>query len=413
MYFFYVKVNDIRYIIQKGRAFMTIVESFERAPLNNILSALESRAEKIIFLGDPAHMEKHMVVYKKLLKMKGITTELVLKDVTHLSLDDVLELLTNIVESEASLVFDITGGDDLVLLAFGIIYERYRKTKDLKLQHFDIPTEDYPLNVKELISLYGGIVIPEEPQPTVSNAMEIVDKIWDFSRSNSSKWNRTNSFLKELEKKGNQLEDGLDFHLDFSKNKQRIESYIFKFREVAELLKKFETAGLVENFQEGPDSISYKYKNAFVMRCLEKAGDALEMKCYFEALSLMENGKPYFNDCYVSVNIDWDGIIHPLEDNWKDTTNEIDLMVMRGLTPIFISCKNGKIGEEELYKLNTVASRFGGKYAKKVLIATKLERETPAAQKSYLQRAKDMGVHVVPNAGTLSKEAWRDLFLSL
>ncbi len=288
-----------------------------------------------------------------------------------------------------------------------------RNTKDLKLQHFDIPTEDYPLNVKELISLYGGIVIPEEPQPTVSNAMEIVDKIWDFARSNSSKWNRTNSFLKELEKKGNQLEDGLDFHLDFSKNKQRIENYIFKFREVAELLKKFETAGLVENFQEGPDSISYKYKNPFIMRCLDKAGDALEMKCYFEALSLTENGKPYFNDCYVSVNIDWDGIIHPLEDNWKDTTNEIDLMVMRGLTPIFISCKNGKIGEEELYKLNTVASRFGGKYAKKVLIATKLERETPAAQKSYLQRAKDMGVHVVPNAGTLSKEAWRDLFLSL
>lgn len=413
MYFFYVKVNDIRYIIQKGRVFMTIVESFERAPLNNILSALESRAEKIIFLGDPAYMQKHMVVYKKLLKMKGISTELVLKDVTHLSLDDILELLTNIVESEDSLVFDITGGDDLVLLAFGIIYERYRKTKDLKLQHFDIPTEDYPLNVKELISLYGGIVIPEEPQPTVSNAMEIVDKIWDFARSNSSKWNRTNSFLKELEKKGNQLEDGLDFHLDFSKNKHRIENYIFKFREVAELLKIFATVGLVENFQEGPDSISYKYKNAFIMRCLDKAGDALEMKSYFEALSLTENGKPYFNDCYVSVNIDWDGIIHPLEDNWKDTTNEIDLMVMRGLTPIFISCKNGKIGEEELYKLNTVASRFGGKYAKKVLIATKLERETPAAQKSYLQRAKDMGVHVVPNAGTLSKEAWRDLFLSL
>lgn len=392
---------------------MTIVESFERAPLNNILSALESRAEKIIFLGDPVHMEKHMVVYKKLLKTKGIETEFVLKDVTHLNLEELLELLTNLAASEDSLIFDITGGDDLVLLAFGIIYERYRETKNIKLQHFDIPTEDYPLNVKELISLYGGIVIPEEPQPTVPNAMEIVDKIWDFARDNSSKWNRTNSFLKELEKKGNQLEEGLDFYLDFSKNKHRIENYIFKFREVAELLKKFESAELVENFQERPDSISYKYKNPFIMRCLDKAGDALEMKSYFEALSLTENGKAYFNDCYVSVNIDWDGIIHPLEDNWKDTTNEIDLILMRGVTPIFISCKNGKIGEEELYKLNTVASRFGDKYAKKVLIATKLERETPAAQKSYLQRAKDMNVHVVPNAGQLSKQEWQEMFKSI
>ena len=392
---------------------MTIIESFVRAPINNIISALETSVDKIIFLGETEHMEKHLVVYKKLLKSKGIETELVMKPISAQDLDSILNVLTELVDSEEEIILDITGGDDLVLLAFGIIYERYRTTKNIRLQHFDLPAEDYPLNVKELISLYGGIVIPEEPQPTAVNAIEIVDKIWDFARENSSKWNRTNSFLKELEKKGNQLEYGLEFRLDFAKTKQRIENYIFKFHEVAQLLKDFESVGLVEDFQEGPDSISYKYKTPFIMRCLDKAGDALEMKCYFEALSLTENGKPYFNDCYVSVNIDWDGIIHPLEDNWKDTTNEIDLMVMRGLTPIFISCKNGKIGEEELYKLNTVASRFGGKYAKKVLIATKLERETPAAQKSYLQRAKDMGVHVVPNAGTLSKEAWRDLFLSL
>jgi len=392
---------------------MTIIESFERAPLNNILSALESHADKIIFLGNTLHMQKHMTVYKRLLKQKKIQTELVLKDSSNLCLDDILDLLTGIVNSEDEIIFDITGGDDLILLAFGIIYERYRSAKNIKLQRFDLPTEDYPLNVKELISLYGGIVIPEDPQPTVSNAMEIVDHIWNFARENSSKWNRTNSFLKELEKKGNQSPDSLNFCLDFSKNKHRIENYIFKFREVAELLKKFETRGLVRNFCEAQDMLSYQYANAFIMRCLEKAGDALELKCYFEALSITENGKPYFNDCYISVNIDWDGIIHPLEENWKDTTNEIDLMLMRGVTPIFISCKNGKIGEEELYKLNTVASRFGGKYAKKVLIATKLERETPAAQKSYLQRAKDMGVHVVPNAGALSKEAWRDMFLSI
>ena len=392
---------------------MTIIESFVRAPINNILSALENPVEKIIFLGEAEHMEKHLVVYKKLLKAKKIETELVMKAVSTKDLDSILNILTEIVESEESIVLDATGGEDLVLLAFGIIYERYRSTKDIKLQHLELLDEDYPLNVKELISLYGGIVVPEEPQPTDVNAMEIVDRIWDFSRTNSSKWNRTNSFLKELEKKGNQLENGLAFHLDFSKNKHRIENYVFKFREVAELMKDFESAGLVHDFEEGPDTISYTYKNEFIMRCLDKAGDALELKSYFEALSLEVDGKAYFNDCYVSVNIDWDGIIHPLEDNWKDTTNEIDLILMRGVTPIFISCKNGKIGEEELYKLNTVASRFGGKYAKKVLIATKLERDTPAAQKSYMQRAKDMNVHLVTNAGALSKEAWRDLFLSL
>ncbi len=389
---------------------MTIIESFERAAIDNVISALESHADKIIFLGEIKQMEKPISVYKKLLKKKGIESEIVLKNITKNNLNSILDVLTEIVNTEDSLVFDITGGEDLVLLGFGIIYERYKDIKSIQLQRFDVRTEDYPLNVKEIISLYGGIVIPEDPQPSVANAMEIVDKIWDFARGNSSKWNRTNSFLKELEKKGNQLEDDLNFYLDFSKIKHRIENYVFKFRETAELLKSFESVGLVEDFQEGVDSISYKYKNTFIKRCLEKAGDALEMKCLFEALNLTENGKPYFNDCYVSVNIDWDGIIHPLEDNWKDTTNEIDVMLMRGLTPIFISCKNGKIGEEELYKLHTVATRFGGKYAKKVLIATKLERESPIAKKSYMQRAKDMNVQLVPYAGELTKEEWKQLF---
>ena len=392
---------------------MTIIESFEKAPIDNIISALESHADKIIFLGKIKQMEKPVSVYEKLLRSKGIQSEIVLRNVSRQNLDNILAVLTEIVETETQLVFDITGGEDLVLLAFGIIYERYKDSKPIKLQRFDVRTEDYPLDVKELISLYGGIVIPEEPQPTVSNALEEVDKLWNLARANSSKWNRSNSYFKELERKGERSHDELEMYLDFSEVKTKIDKYESKFRDTISLLKDFEKANLILNLEVGHDTISYKYKNPFIKRCLIKAGDALEMKSYFEALTLTENGKPYFNDCYVSVNIDWDGIIHPLEDNWKDTTNEIDLMLMRGVTPIFISCKNGKIGEEELYKLNTVATRFGGKYAKKVLIATKLERESPVAKKSYMQRAKDMGVFLVPNAGQLSKQEWQEMFKSI
>ena len=83
---------------------------------------------------------------------------------------------------------------------------------------------------------------------------------------------------------------------------------------------------------------------------------------------------------------------------------------MRGLIPTFVSCKNGKIGEEELYKLNTVAEKFGGEYAKKMLIATKLERENYVAKMAYMRRAEDMGIRIVPNAGELTKEEWKKVF---
>lgn len=392
---------------------MTIIESFAKAPIDNIINALDSRAEKIIFLGEVDQMEKHVLVYKRLLKLKGISSEIVLKNVSKHNLDHILDVLTEIVESEESLIFDVTGGADLVLLAFGIIYERYKNKKSITLKRFDIPTEDYPLNVKELISLYGGIVVPEEPQPTVPNALDEIDKLWNLARVNSSKWNRNHSYFKELERKGERSYDLLDIYLNLSEAKSKIDKYDSKFSEVCYLLEDLEKIGFVQNVIIGQDTISYKYKNLFSRRCLEKAGDALELKSYFEALSLTKDGKPYFNDCFVSVNIDWDGIIHALSEHWKDTSNEIDLILMKGLVPIFISCKNGKIGEEELYKLNTVANRFGGKYAKKVLIATKLERESEDARKSYMQRAKDMGIKLVPNAGQLSKDGWRDMLLQL
>ena len=49
----------------------------------------------------------------------------------------------------------------------------------------------------------------------------------------------------------------------------------------------------------------------------------------------------------------------------------------------------------ELYKLNTVAERFGGTYSKKVLITTALD---DSLQSEYLRaRAKDMNIRLVEN----------------
>lgn len=57
---------------------------------------------------------------------------------------------------------------------------------------------------------------------------------------------------------------------------------------------------------------------------------------------------------------------------------------------------DGTVTADELYKLDTVADRFGGKYSKKVLIATSIDRLGGAGE--YLRRrAKDMGIRVVEN----------------
>ena len=64
------------------------------------------------------------------------------------------------------------------------------------------------------------------------------------------------------------------------------------------------------------------------------------------------------------------------------------------MIPVFVSCKNGCVETEELYKLSAVAEKFGGEYAKKVLIATALDERGSNAD--YLrERARDMNIRLV------------------
>ena len=405
---------------------MTIVESFEKAPIENMISVLAARPEKVIFLGDAAQMRGPVQKYREILKTKGIETEVLLKGIQKNNLNNILTVLTNLVEDEEALIFDVTGGEDLVLLAFGMIYERYKDKKQLKMQRFNINSgkvidcdydnevsfeDTFCMGIDELIALYGGVVVPEEEAPMIENPLDVVDKVWNLARRNGTKWNKVHSYLKELERKADTSEELLEVRMEFADIKHDIGEFQKKYREVIGVLEEFDRAGLVDGLSIDNDSVHYNYKNTFVKRCLANSGDALEMKCYCEALSLTDKGKPYFNDCCVGVTIDWDGVIHSKDENWKDTTNEIDVILMRGLIPTFISCKNGKIGEEELYKLNTVAEKFGGKYAKKMLIATKLERENYVAKMAYMRRAEDMGIKIIPNAGELNKNEWRKVFI--
>lgn len=404
---------------------MIIVESFEKAPIENMVSVLAAKPEKVIFLGDGAQMTDAVQKYREILKSKGIHTEIVLKGIQKNNLRNILTVLENLIEEE-EIILDVTGGEDLVLLAFGMIYERYREKKQIKMQRFNIHTgkvidcdydnevsfeDTFCMDIHELITLYGGVVVPEEEQPMIENPLDIVDKVWNLARRNGTKWNKVHSYLKELERKADVSEEMLEVRMEFADVKAEIGEFGKKYRDVTTFLNELENADLICELMIDGDSVHYKYKNVFVKRCLVNSGDALEMKCFCEALSLKEKGKPYFNDCLVGVVIDWDGVIHSKDENWKDTTNEIDLILMRGLTPVFVSCKNGKIGEEELYKLNTVAEKFGGKYAKKMLIATKLERDTPVAKMAYMRRAEDMGIVIVPNAGELTKEEWKKVFI--
>ena len=132
-------------------------------------------------------------------------------------------------KNEEELIFDVTGGEDLVLLAFGIIYERYKDKKKIKMERFNINSgkvidcdydnevsfkDSFCMTIDELIALYGGVVVPEEEAPMIDSPLEIVDKVWDMARKNGTRWNKVHSYLKELERKADVSEELLEVTLE-------------------------------------------------------------------------------------------------------------------------------------------------------------------------------------------------------
>ena len=61
---------------------------------------------------------------------------------------------------------------------------------------------------------------------------------------------------------------------------------------------------------------------------------------------------------------------------------------------MFVSCKNGGVDENELYKLNSVAEHFGTRYAKKVLVATDLQKNY-SSLRFFKSRADEMGITII------------------
>ena len=85
---------------------------------------------------------------------------------------------------------------------------------------------------------------------------------------------------------------------------------------------------------------------------------------------------------------------------------------MKGAIPVFISCKNGYFNANELYKLNTVADKFGNNYAKKVLVATDMSKL--GTQGELLNaRMSDMGIKCISDLDQMDDETLENILASI
>ena len=406
-----------------GADFMTLIECFTGSHIDNIAACLRLHPDEMVMVGDVEEMRIPVKRYRQLLKQRGQNTKIRLCDVSRKNLAQTREVLEKLIRKQSDCVIDLTGGDEPVIMAVGaVLAELDCKKQSIRVEKLDhttgyvidcingnrrIPYQATYLTVQELIMLHGGKLLGKSYQPPVDATYRDLAGLWSIVCEDPKEWNRAIMLLNEFESRS---DSKMQVFLPLEYLRSSISEFDQKETVVRDLLQKLKNYGVIDD-QSSPQALEYTYRSTMLRHCTQKAGNVLEVKTLLEGRAVRENGAPLFCDCQMGVSIDWDGVEHDPAEKKPETRNEIDVVLMHDLTPLFVSCKNGHIGEEELYKLHTVAERFGGPYARKMLIATDLDRKSSAADRAFVQRAWDMDIFLVTEAAKLSPEEWKQIFI--
>lgn len=378
-------------------------------PIENVITCMNYKMDKVIYFGfhETIQQQKHQT--EDFLKNYCGVKKVIFLPLSHSELQSVSDTMRGAIEREreagSHMYFDITGGESLILVAFGMLSVEY----DTPIHMYDIPrnklveleenatksisrdAEEQPkkpaiLNLDRHIALWGGVINhrlhKDSKDCKESDPGRYISDIWKVVQDYAVYWNSFSKFLRENFVPDNNLtvHKSSKYVVDaLHNNKNNLTAPGI----LNEILDKLKETGALLGVRHDQGGYVFQYRNEDIKKCLWDGGSILEMYIFRQV-------QKDTDDCMIGVHIDWDGVIH--EEYGIDVLNEVDVMALKGNVPIFISCKSGKMGADQvlhaLYELETVAQRFGGKYAKKALVT--METIKPV----YRNRAAEMGIEI-------------------
>lgn len=380
------------------------IEVFDRETIENIITCLHFEMDKVIFFGqhDTMDEEAKRITKQAMGELCGIS-QVSFVEVSRKDIDRVLQEITRVVQREekqgGKCFFDLTGGVDTVLVAMGM----YSATHNTPMHRFDVADGELrilntdadhidkcvksrriPLTIEDLVRLQGGVVdnsMQKQYKASMSDPelRRDIKALWQVASGNMRLWNNISSVLKATK---TTVESDLNERLDKEKVQKVAASNgaIGSESVFISYLEQLEQSKCIENLTTTRDCISFRYKNSRLRSCLLDAGSVLELYTYLERL---ESG--LYDGCKIGTHLKW--AINAADDGYM-VNNEIDVLLQQGYVLTFISCKAGDPDQMALYELDTVASRFGGKYARKELVTA------GEIDPHHRQRAEEMQITV-------------------
>ncbi len=367
----------------------TLIRFLSFEAIENCATCLNYKIDSVIFFGYQQIIDR---------KRKGIqnflnnvcNTECVFIPVDEKTLSELHDMINDLIKDD-HYYFDLTGCEGSCEVAFiNIAYQKnipmhiydvhkrkaYYVDDEINGTINDVEKREIRIRISDYIKMYGGSIRFDKNtrhknfmnENTFRNLAQIIKK-------NGSQWSYYVSLFQRMQR---------DKLLTYTKNlSEQINQigYPIKRGQLYEMLEELESVGLIEDLRQNVEQVSFSFANNSVRHYLTDNGAVLEEIVYREE-------KKNADDCMMSVNLDWDGIAE--ETTERDVVNEIDVLSLNGYELTFISCKNTvRIRKEDLYELETITRKFGGKYARMKLATT------ADINLIEMERAKSMGVEII------------------
>lgn len=389
----------------------TLIELYDRNPIYNYLAALVFKPEKVIFVGavnEP--IEKCRAKTQKFAQLTDIKSKFEFVYSKPNDFEDNCRTLKSVISKEKSMgnecFIDVTGGRDLALVASGslidegveIIYYDRSLNRYLSLISGESAEFSVRISCEAFITAAGGTVFEVARSHTYSPEEErIVSEVTELFFEQRDVWTRFVKYLQQVAKKDeNDRSLFVDAPLSFSDNGKFFECN-------KEIMHRLEKIGAVKNLHLSEKRMNFSFFSHRLANLLVNEGVWLELKVYMTAKEM-----PVFSDSQTGVKFIWDIPVDgkPLSRLLSDSVprNEVDAVLSRELTPVFISCKTRAPFNEDLNELYAVKEKFGGDFASSIIVTTKrVNRDTP-----IYERAQALGIGIIDEKtfenGTLTEK---------
>ena len=369
----------------------TLIELCDERPMENVLATDVFRPKRTVFICEKA-MANDKDAQKKLreyFRYRGVDTELDFFSAKQYSASSVLTELKKVVSMYPECVLDITGGTDDELFASGLLCAEKDIpvfTYSIKLNRFfNINRASFPDGlectvqycVEDFFRMAGGAMRSGRVDNRIlSNYSEIFEPFFNIYLENRRNWGNIITYMQQISRPRSEGEIPLSVSGEYVQKGargKRIEAPV-------KALRAFEKIGMIRelNITAG-EKVEFSFADRQIRSWLRDIGGVLELYTY---KLFCDSG--LFNDVRTSVVVDWEK-----NSDRNGVTNEIDVMAVKNVTPVFVSCKTCAVSTEALNELAILRDRFGGSAANAMIVTT--ERGTAPMR----SRAQELAIQVI------------------